>query len=288
MLSNGHGYPVWQGTFLPFGQEYNPQITDNHYKFTGKERDSETGMDYFGARYYENGLGRFVTPDWAAKATAVPYADFPDPQSLNLYSYVRNVPTTKYDADGHCPGDDCKKVQVTVSAPEPEIIENAPINGSYKSGVGTIATVKFTDKKGNPISGVKVKENPVTKDNLSGKTTSGGNPSTATTSKEGAIPDAIIAPLRSDAEPHNFAPEDKAAMKEAATSIPYNRTTDQTLTFSTGKQECQCTYSETLSNSDSEGNLNTQNNSNGINFTFEPTTPVVQKAQPPKKDKEQK
>jgi RHS repeat-associated protein len=68
---------------------------------TGKERDSETGLDYFGARYYSNGLGRFITPDWAAKAAAVPYADFADPQSLNLYTYVRNIPTSKADADGH-------------------------------------------------------------------------------------------------------------------------------------------------------------------------------------------
>jgi hypothetical protein len=32
----------------------------------------------------------------------VPYADFGDPQSLNLYTYVRNIPTTNIDADGHC------------------------------------------------------------------------------------------------------------------------------------------------------------------------------------------
>src|SRR5207245_8772013 len=76
-------------------------ILDNHYKFTGKERDAETNLDYFGARYYSNGLGRWVTPDWAAKATAVPYAEFSDPQSLNLYGYVRNVPTVRFDEDGH-------------------------------------------------------------------------------------------------------------------------------------------------------------------------------------------
>ncbi|HET9182935.1 MAG TPA: RHS repeat-associated core domain-containing protein [Candidatus Angelobacter sp.] len=74
---------------------------------TGKERDTESGLDYFGARYYSNGLGRFITPDWAAKAVDVPYAEFSDPQSLNLYSYVRNVPTTKFDADGHCLEDAC-------------------------------------------------------------------------------------------------------------------------------------------------------------------------------------
>jgi RHS repeat-associated protein len=77
----------------------------NHYKFTGKERDSETGLDYFGARYYSNGLGRFITPDWGATPAPVSYADLGDPQSLNQYSYVRNIPTVKVDADGHgtCP-----------------------------------------------------------------------------------------------------------------------------------------------------------------------------------------
>ncbi|HJX85579.1 MAG TPA: RHS repeat-associated core domain-containing protein, partial [Candidatus Angelobacter sp.] len=94
ILDESDYYP-WGGE-LPFTNNL-----DNHYKFTGKERDTETGLDYFGARYYSNGLGRFITPDWAAKASAVPYADFADPQSLNLYTYVRNIPTTRVDADGH-------------------------------------------------------------------------------------------------------------------------------------------------------------------------------------------
>ena len=63
----------------------------NGYKFTGKERDSESGLDMFGARYYGSSLGRFMTPDWADKPTDVPYADFGDPQSLNLYGYVRHT-----------------------------------------------------------------------------------------------------------------------------------------------------------------------------------------------------
>jgi RHS repeat-associated protein len=71
----------------------------NH--FTGKQRDSESGLDQFGARYYANSMGRFMIPDWAARATAVPYAEFGDPQTLNLYAYVRNNPLFKADADGH-------------------------------------------------------------------------------------------------------------------------------------------------------------------------------------------
>jgi RHS repeat-associated protein len=72
-------------------------------RYTGKERDTESGNDYFEARYYSSAMGRFMSPDWAAKEEPVPYATFDDPQSLNLYSYVRNNPLTRVDADGHCP-----------------------------------------------------------------------------------------------------------------------------------------------------------------------------------------
>lgn len=70
-------------------------------KFTGKERDAESGNDYFGARYYASSMGRFLSPDWAAKIEPVPYAKLDDPQSLNLYAYVRNNPLTRFDPDGH-------------------------------------------------------------------------------------------------------------------------------------------------------------------------------------------
>jgi RHS repeat-associated protein len=68
---------------------------------TGKERDSESGNDYFGARYYASAMGRFMSPDWSAKQEPVPYAKLDDPQSLNLYSYVRNNPMDRTDPDGH-------------------------------------------------------------------------------------------------------------------------------------------------------------------------------------------
>jgi RHS repeat-associated protein len=70
-------------------------------QFTGKERDVETGLDYFGARYFSGAQGRFTTPDWSADPQPVPYADFRDPQTLNMYSYVRNNPLAITDPDGH-------------------------------------------------------------------------------------------------------------------------------------------------------------------------------------------
>jgi RHS repeat-associated protein len=74
---------------------------DLNYKYTGKERDTESGNDDFGARYYSDNVGRFLSPDWSAKATPIPYADLSDPQSLNLYTYVHNTPVSHVDADGH-------------------------------------------------------------------------------------------------------------------------------------------------------------------------------------------
>jgi RHS repeat-associated protein len=61
-------------------------------RFTGKERDPESGNDYFGARYYASSMGRFMSPDWSAKSNPVPYAVFTDSQSLNLYAYVVSAP----------------------------------------------------------------------------------------------------------------------------------------------------------------------------------------------------
>jgi RHS repeat-associated protein len=70
-------------------------------QFTGKERDTESGNDYFGARYYSSSIGRWLSPDWSAQAEPVPYAKLDDPQSLNLYGYVDNGPVDKQDPDGH-------------------------------------------------------------------------------------------------------------------------------------------------------------------------------------------
>ncbi|MGI0015999.1 MAG: RHS repeat-associated core domain-containing protein, partial [Nitrososphaera sp.] len=62
---------------------------------TGKERDAESGLDYFGARYNSGPQGRFMNPD-------APFADqqVNDPQSWNLYTYVRNNPLKYIDPTG--------------------------------------------------------------------------------------------------------------------------------------------------------------------------------------------
>ena len=95
VMSDTGGNVIWSATYLPFGQEWNPQATFNHYKFTGKERDSESGLDNFGARYMSSQYGRFMTPDRLVDMHKE------DPQSLNLYSYVRNRPLSNTDPTGN-------------------------------------------------------------------------------------------------------------------------------------------------------------------------------------------
>ena len=72
--------------------------------FAGHRRDADTLLDYFLARYYSSGSGRFLSPDYnqsGGKPQPVPYARYDDPQSLNLYAYVLNNPLSAADADGH-------------------------------------------------------------------------------------------------------------------------------------------------------------------------------------------
>jgi RHS repeat-associated protein len=68
--------------------------TEQH--FTGKERDSESGLDYFGARYMSSSMGRFMSPD----PSGLYYADPRNPQSLNLYTYGLNNPLSNIDPTG--------------------------------------------------------------------------------------------------------------------------------------------------------------------------------------------
>ena len=93
-------------------------------KFTGKERDAETGLDYFGARYFSGAQGRFTSPD-------EPLADqgAGDPQSWNLYGYVRNNPLRNVDPDGQ----DC----ITTSNQTDASVSVTVAPGACNGNVGT-------------------------------------------------------------------------------------------------------------------------------------------------------
>ncbi len=110
--------------YLPFGEELaadrglRPQAQGYgggdgvRQQFTQKERDIETGLDYFLSRCYSSTQGRFTSPDeftggpdelYEAMSVGNPtfYADLADPQSLNKYQYGYNNPLRYVDPDGH-------------------------------------------------------------------------------------------------------------------------------------------------------------------------------------------
>ena len=124
LITDSSGNPTRCFDYLPFGEEIGADVNGRsgcyeqmgspqyptspdvvNQKFTGKERDAETGLDYFGARYFSGAQGRWTSPDWSAKPAPVPYARLGNPQSLNLYSYGYNNPLRVVDIDGH---DACK------------------------------------------------------------------------------------------------------------------------------------------------------------------------------------
>jgi RHS repeat-associated protein len=90
---------VWDQGYLPFGEPHvGSGSIENSRQYTGKEFEEETGLYYYGARYYHSGLGRFMSVDPAP-------ADPADPQSWNRYAYVLNNPYKYVDPDGRCPDD---------------------------------------------------------------------------------------------------------------------------------------------------------------------------------------
>ncbi len=86
---------------LPFGDMLNcsgsgTDATEQH--FTGKFHDNESGLDYFGARYLNSGMGRFMSPD-PSILSVLPT----NPQTWNRYSYVYNNPLALKDTNGKWP-----------------------------------------------------------------------------------------------------------------------------------------------------------------------------------------
>jgi RHS repeat-associated protein len=96
VVTNSAGTILDDSDFYPFGGERPvTSSSGNTYKFTSKERDSESGLDNFVARYNSSNLGRFMSPDPDNAG-----ASLGAPQSWNAYSYVLNNPLKYIDPSG--------------------------------------------------------------------------------------------------------------------------------------------------------------------------------------------
>jgi len=113
VVASGQTTPCYDADFYPFGGErvYTNTCSLN-YKFTGKERDSESGLDNFGARYNSSQYGRFMTAD-PKQFSAMTIAN---PQKWDQYPYVLNNPLAFVDPDGQ------EELKITIRAfiPEPK------------------------------------------------------------------------------------------------------------------------------------------------------------------------
>ena len=93
-VTQADGTVCFSADYYPYGQELNfANSCPQNYKFTGYERDSETGLDYAFARYYNSRMGRFMSADPLSGAIGAP-------QSHNRYSYVVNNPHNLVDPSG--------------------------------------------------------------------------------------------------------------------------------------------------------------------------------------------
>jgi len=86
----------WDADYYPFGRiKSYVSSSAPAFRFTGKELDTETGLDDFGARYYSSNVGRFMSPDPTILSVTLS-----DPRTWNRYTYVLNNPTSSIDTNG--------------------------------------------------------------------------------------------------------------------------------------------------------------------------------------------
>ncbi len=145
VVTDSSGTPVQNAAYYPFGETRSSSGSINlPYKFTGQENDPESGLYYYGARYYDPVIGRFISPDSIVQAPG-------DPQTLNRYAYCRNNPLIYTDPTGHIFGIDdfiCAIIigallNVTIAAIQGTDLSTAAALGAFSGamfyGAGQIA-----------------------------------------------------------------------------------------------------------------------------------------------------
>ena len=158
-VTNQAGQVTERHDYLPFGEECvtgscagNVTLPgDQPKRFTGKERDEETGLDYFGARYYGSKPGRFTSPDpisHPAQSRAGLGAYLSEPQRWNRYAYATNNPLRYVDPNGLE-----KFLVVYVQQPRPGSSDSWAMSGGSVDVGHTFIGLKDTDTGGEVRAG---------------------------------------------------------------------------------------------------------------------------------------
>jgi RHS repeat-associated protein len=130
-MTQDNGTVCFTSEYYPYGQELNILSTcSTSYKFTGYERDAETGIEYAFARYYNPRMGRFMSGDPIG-------GDASDPQSHNRYSYTRSNPVNLIDPLGLSP-DDLGFCDASMSSCAAGSGPNGPGRGSFGSAASQL------------------------------------------------------------------------------------------------------------------------------------------------------
>jgi len=96
-----NGKLLWKEDYKPFGEktDNDPSSGLNNIAYTGKEHDDDIGLSYFGARYYDPAVGRFMGVDKAGVIGNIEK----NPMMFNRYAYANNNPYVFIDPDGNEP-----------------------------------------------------------------------------------------------------------------------------------------------------------------------------------------
>lgn len=154
VVTDQSGGVVSRHDYAPFGEELFVNRTSDYHQdsvrqqFTGQERDLESGLDYFDARYYSSTQGRFTSIDPLA-ASGQPT----NPQTWNRYAYVLNNPAALIDPTGMSPSNaqdkDAPNTPEPQPTPTPDLIPPAPSDTEWQIALvaytQSTATVSVTD-----------------------------------------------------------------------------------------------------------------------------------------------
>ena len=149
LVSDSSGEVVYSSDHYPFGESYNSE-GDERFTYTGKEKDS-SGLYYYGARYYDAVLGRFISVDPVKDVLFSPYV------------YVRDNPMRYVDPSGALP-EGIPVSGFNLDLPESTLIDfrTAGIEPSVQHGIAKInlqrlfEVVDLTPTIGFSIIGFKI------------------------------------------------------------------------------------------------------------------------------------